>query len=89
MNELLSYVLNAVAFVGVFSGIAVEVLKRTEVVDKRYLPLSSVVIGAVVGFILAIGFYQPVSTFVAAGFIGGAVASGIYDLATKTLGGNK
>lgn len=87
MNELLSNVLNAVAFVGVFSGIAVEVLKRTEVIDKRFLPLSSVVIGMVVGFILAVGFYQPVPTFVAAGFIGGAVASGIYDLATKTLGG--
>lgn len=87
MNELLNSVLSAVAFVGVFSGIAVEVLKRAEVIDKRFLPLASVVIGAIVGFILAIGFYQDVATYIAAGFIGGAVASGIYDLATKTLGG--
>lgn len=87
MNELLNNILSAVAFVGVFSGIAVEVIKRAEVIDKRFLPLASVVIGAIVGFILAIGFYQDVPTFIAAGFIGGAVASGIYDLATKTLGG--
>lgn len=87
MNELLTNVLNAVAFVGVFSGIAVEVLKRAEVIDKRFLPLVSVVIGSIVGFVLAIGFYQDMATYIAAGFIGGAVASGIYDLATKTLGG--
>ena len=87
MNELLNNVLSAVAFVGVFSGIAVEVLKRAEVIDKRFLPLASVVIGAIVGFILSVGFYQDTATYIAAGFIGGAVASGIYDLATKTLGG--
>ena len=87
MNELLNNVLSAVAFVGVFSGIAVEVLKRTEVIDKRFLPLASVLIGAAVGLVLSLGFYQDTATYVAAGFIGGAVASGIYDLATKTLGG--
>ena len=87
MNELLNNVLSAVAFVGVFSGIAVEVLKRSEVIDKRFLPVASVVIGAIVGFILAIGFYQDVPTFIAAGFIGGATASGVYDLASKSIGG--
>jgi putative flippase GtrA len=87
MNELLNNVLSAVAFVGVFSGIAVETLKRAEVIDKRFLPLASVVIGAIVGFVLSVGFNQDLATFVAAGFIGGAVASGVYDLATKTLGG--
>jgi putative flippase GtrA len=87
MNELLNNVLSAVAFVGVFSGIAVEVLKRAEVIDKRFLPLASVVIGAIVGFVLSVGFNQDLATFVSAGFIGGAVASGVYDLATKTLGG--
>ena len=87
MNELLNNVLSAVEFVGVFSGMAVEVIKRSEVIDKRFLPLASVVIGSIVGFVLAIGFYQDMATYIAAGFIGGAVASGIYDLATKTLGG--
>lgn len=87
MNELLNNILSAVAFVGVFSGIAVEVLKRTEVVTVRFLPLASIVIGMVVGLVLAIGFYQDVPTFIAAGFIGGAVASGVYDLANKTIGG--
>jgi putative flippase GtrA len=87
MNELLNSILSAVAFVGVFSGIAVEVLKRAEVIDNRFLPLASVAIGSIVGFILSVGFNQDLATFVAAGFIGGAVASGVYDLATKTLGG--
>ena len=87
MNELLNNILSAVAFVGVFSGIAVEILKRTEVIDKRFLPLASVVIGAIVGYILAIGFHQDVATYIAAGFIGGATASGVYDLASKSIGG--
>lgn len=87
MNEIMHNILAAVAFVGVFSGIAVEVLKRTEVVSKRYLPVASIVIGMMVGFVLSVAFYQDTATFVAAGFIGGAVASGVYDLATKTIGG--
>uniref|UniRef100_UPI0035A0CEAA holin n=1 Tax=Jeotgalibaca porci TaxID=1868793 RepID=UPI0035A0CEAA len=87
MNELLNNILSAVAFVGVFSGIAVEVLKRSEVVSVRFLPLASIAIGMTVGFVMALGFYQDVPTFIAAGFIGGAMASGVYDLANKTLGG--
>ncbi|WP_373737260.1 holin [Jeotgalibaca porci] len=87
MNELLNNILSAVAFVGVFSGIVVQVIKNAELVNKRYLPLVSVGLGMVVGYILAIGFYQDTATYIAAGFIGGAVASGVYDLATKTLGG--
>jgi uncharacterized membrane protein (DUF441 family) len=87
MNELLNNILSAVAFVGVFSGIVVQVIKNAELVNKRYLPLVSVVLGMVVGYILAIGFYQDIPTFIAAGFIGGAAASGVYDLASKSIGG--
>ena len=87
MNELLNNILSAVAFVGVFSGIVVQVIKNAELVNKRYLPLVSVVLGMVVGYILAIGFYQDIPTFIAAGLIGGATASGVYDLASKSIGG--
>ena len=41
MNELLNNILSAVAFVGVFSGIVVQVIKNAELVNKRYLPLVS------------------------------------------------
>ena len=58
MNELLNNILSAVAFVGVFSGIVVQVIKNAELVNKRYLPLVSVGLGMVVGYILALGFYQ-------------------------------
>ena len=54
MNELLNNILSAVAFVGVFSGIVVQVIKNAELVNKRYLPLVSVVLGMVVGYILSI-----------------------------------
>ena len=87
MNELLNNILSAVAFVGVFSGIVVQVIKNAELVNKRYLPLVSVGLGMVVGYILAIGFYQDIPTCIAAGFIGGATASGVYDLASKSIGG--
>lgn len=89
MNEILDNIIAAIAVVGLFVGIIVEVVKRTETVTKRYLPLVSVIIGMITGFVLAIAFNQDVATYVAAGFIGGAVASGVYDLLNKSIGGNK
>lgn len=79
MNELLNNMLGAVLFVGFFAIAAVEALKRTEVFGKRTLPVVSLALGMFVGFIIAIGFNQDVPTYVAAGFVGGIFASGLYD----------
>lgn len=79
VKNILETVLGATTFAGLFAFILVEAVKRTNIVRVEILPLVSLVLGAIAGFILAIGFKLDIPTFVAAGFIGGAMASGIYD----------
>lgn len=89
MQDIMNNILAATAIVGVFAGILVEGIKRAEVFSNRSLPLVSLVIGMATGVALAFGFNQDVPTFTAAGFIGGAAASGLYDFVTNLIGGNK
>lgn len=79
MNEIMNNILAATAMVGLFTGILIEGIKRAEVVSNRVLPLLSLALGMITGFVLAVGFDQAVPIFVAAGFLGGAIASGLYD----------
>lgn len=87
MQEIMNSIIAATAFVGVFAGIIVEVIKRADLVSTRYLPALSIVIGMITGFVMATGFNQDLAVYIAAGFIGGATASGVYDLASKSIGG--
>lgn len=89
MQDIMNNILAATAVVGIFAGILVEGIKRAEVLSPRSLPLVSLVIGMGTGVALAFGFGQDVATFVAAGFIGGAAASGLYDFVSNLIGGNK
>lgn len=92
MTDILNNILSAVALVGIFAGVLVEALKRTELVSVKALPILSLVVGSLAGLALALGFGQDVPTFIAAGFIGGAVASGLYDgikSVVDMIGGNK
>lgn len=67
--------------------IIVQLLKQAEVPSK-WLPLIAVTLGAIGG--LAYAMYYNTDLFVAVvnGFVFGASASGIYDLAKTTIGGN-
>lgn len=96
MQEIMNNILAATALVGIFVGGLVEGLKRTEVVSKRFLPLLSMALGMVVGYVVALGFQQDLATYTAAGFVGGAMASGVFDAIVSLLdivknfiGGNK
>ena len=89
MQDIMNNILAATAVVGIFAGILVEGIKRAEVFSPRSLPLVSLVIGMVTGVALAIGFNQDLATFVAAGFIGGAMASGLYDAISNLIKGVK
>lgn len=96
MQEIMNNILAATALVGIFVGGLVEGLKRTEVVSKKFLPLLSMGLGMVVGYVVALGFNQDLATYTAAGFVGGAMASGVFDaivsllgIANNFIGGNK
>lgn len=87
MQEIMNNILAATAIVAVFAMIAVEVIKRTGKVESTMLPALSIGIGMGLGVLIAIGFGQDMPTYVAAGFIAGAAASGVYDFGSKTIGG--
>ena len=94
--EWLPSILIAVGGVAVFVGFTIEAVKRTEMFGTRTLPIVSLILGVLVGFVIALGFNMDIPTYMAAGFIGGGFASGMYDsivslleLVTKFIKGGK
>ena len=73
---------NAVIVAGtlvfIISGI-VEVIKQATDLDKKFIPLLSLVIGFGIGVAIALGFNLPLAETILAGGIGGLGASGLYD----------
>lgn len=66
--------------------IVVQLLKQVEA-PAKWLPLISVFIGAVCGFVYAVYYDADLFVSVVNGFIFGASASGIYDLTKSVIGG--
>lgn len=66
-------------------GAIVEAFKRTEVVDKKYLALLSAGVGIVLGLVAV---YIPGNFLLegaVSGLVAGLMASGAYDVASRTL----
>lgn len=62
--------------------IIVELAKGLEI-SKKYLPLISVVLGAILGGVFSVYYGLDVFTHIVEGIVYGASASGIYDLAAS------
>ena len=60
------------------TAVVVEAFKRTNVLQTRFLPLFSLVVGVVAGVVIP-GFGW------VAGLLAGSVTSGLYDVVKKTL----
>ena len=71
-------VIVAGALVFIISGI-VEVIKQATDLDKKFIPLLSLVIGFGIGVAIALGFNLPLAETILSGGIGGLGASGLYD----------
>lgn len=82
MQEIMSNILGAISLVGIFTGLLIEGVKRTETVSNKILPILSLFIGGLMGSVIGFGFHQDLPTYVAAGFIAGGLASGMYDSIT-------
>lgn len=65
--------------------VLVEAVKRTELVDKRWLPLVAIVIGLIAGIGWAV--YEPTQAIphLIEGALYGAAAAGLYDAGKSTL----
>ena len=66
--------------------IIVELAKGLEI-NKKYLPLLSVVLGAILGGAFSFYYGADLFTHVVQGVVYGASASGIYDMAKIAKGG--
>lgn len=81
--------MNAMAFIiAPIVTALIEIIKATEKVDPRYLPLTSLLVGGLVG---AFGYFltdslTPLAS-IAAGFLGGLAATGFYELGSETMKG--
>ena len=66
--------------------IIVELAKGLEI-NKKYLPLISVVLGAILGGAFSFYYGADLFTHIVEGIVYGATASGIYDVAKGLKGG--
>ena len=64
--------------------IIVELAKGLEI-NKKYLPIVSVALGAILGGAFSFYYGADLFTHVVEGIVYGASASGVYDIATKSL----
>ena len=64
--------------------IIVELAKGLDI-NKKYLPVISVALGAILGGAFSFYYGADLFTHVVQGIVYGASASGVYDIATKSL----
>ena len=64
--------------------IIVELAKGLEI-NKKYLPIVSVALGAILGAAFSSYYGADLFTHIVQGVVYGASASGIYDVATKAM----
>lgn len=82
----------AVAVAGILAvliGFIMQGIKQLEAVNNKYLPLLSMILGLVLGAVIALAFDFNIGIYMIAGFIGGAGASGLYDGLAVPKGDNK
>ena len=66
--------------------IIVELAKGLEI-NKKYLPIVSVALGAILGGLFSVYYHADLFTYIVQGVVYGASASGIYDMAKIAKGG--
>ena len=85
LTNLLQELLVVAALLIALTAAFTEVIKKTVGLKKRYLPITSVVTGIIIGLIVwpltTLGLYY----MLVVGFISGLAASGTFDIAKSLL----
>ena len=89
METIMSEAVAVAGILAVLIGFIMQAIKQLEAVNNKYLPLLSMILGIVLGAIIALAFDFNIGIYMIAGFIGGAGSSGLYDGLTVTKGDNK
>ncbi|SFB91045.1 Phage holin [Alkalibacterium subtropicum] len=78
MDNLLNEAIGLAAVMSPVILIFVQLIKTADL-DKRWLPLISIVLGIAVGIVFAIAGNADLFLYGLAGFLSGAASSGLYD----------
>lgn len=76
---------SAVFLIPIIAGV-VEALKTATNLDKKYVPLISLLIGSMGSCLIALGFNTPLSNATLIGVVAGLGASGLYENIKKAAG---
>lgn len=83
MDEILTHVLATGLSFAPIMMIITEGVKQTKLLDKRYLPIVSLVIGTVLGVLMGALFNQSIGELALGGLVAGGMACGLYDATNK------
>lgn len=75
-----------IVLVAIATSLGVWAMKSTGSVPKKWLPVASLLLGAIVGGIFGLAFGEPINGAID-GFIAGGFASGGYDAIKSVLTG--
>lgn len=83
MDEILTHVLaTGVSFAPIML-IITEGVKQTKLLDSRYLPIVSIILGTILGVAMGFLFNQSMGEMALGGLVAGGMACGLYDATNK------
>lgn len=83
MDEILTHVLaTGISFAPIMM-IITEGVKQTKLLDSRYLPIVSLILGTVLGVVMGFLFNQSMGELALGGLVAGGMACGLYDATNK------
>lgn len=86
MDEILTHVLaTGISFAPIMM-IITEGVKQTKLLDSRFLPIVSIILGTILGAVMGVLFNQSIGELALGGLVAGGMACGLYDATNKYNG---
>lgn len=83
MDEILTHVLaTGISFAPIMM-IITEGVKQTKLLDSRFLPIVSIILGTLLGATMGFLFNQSIGELALGGLVAGGMACGLYDATNK------
>jgi|GEM_PF-1681320 len=83
MDEVLTHILATGVSFSPIMMIIIEGIKQTRLVDTRFLPIVSLLLGAILGIAMSFLFNQSLGELALGGLVAGGMACGLYDATNK------
>ena len=83
MDEVLTHILATGVSLSPIMMIIIEGIKQTRLVDTRFLPIVSLLLGSILGIAMSFLFNQSLGELALGGLVAGGMACGLYDATNK------